>query len=128
MFLRESKHVRSQGQSQKSTQVPQSFMKAFKVDDVIQEINIASETIINYRVTSPSNHSLRKTWNFGYNTFFFFLRSPSKIFKLLKPIHTYTYTLLYQFQKKLKKPFPTNIYLFKVRIATLRQGVKVVQG
>ena len=37
-------------------------------------------------------------------------------------------TSQYQFQKKLKKPFPANIYLFKVRIATLRQGVKVVQG
>ena len=35
---------------------------------------------------------------------------------------------LYQFDKTLTKHFPANIYLFKVRILALRQGVKKVQG
>ena len=46
-----------------------------------RKINIASEKIRNYRVTSPSNNlsnshpSLRKTWNFGYNILFFICKT-----------------------------------------------------
>ena len=49
-------------------QVPQNFMKAFNVDDVMltsqlmmlyRKVNITSENIINYRATSPSNHCCR---------------------------------------------------------------------
>ena len=36
-------------------------------------------------------------------------------------------TSLYQFDKKLTKQLPANIYLFKVRIVTLKPGVKGVQ-
>ena len=54
-----------QGRSQNFKQVPQNFMKIFNVDDVTltsqimtsyRKINIASEKIINYRFTYPSNH------------------------------------------------------------------------
>ena len=34
---------------------------------------------------------------------------------------------LYQFDKKLTKNFPANIYMFKVGIVTLRWGVKDVK-
>ena len=53
-----------QGRSQNLKHVPQNFIKTFNVDDVTvtyhlmtsyRKINIASEKIINYRVTSPSN-------------------------------------------------------------------------
>ena len=37
-------------------------------------------------------------------------------------------TSLHQFDKKLTKNFLVNIYLIKVRIITLRQGLKGVQG
>ena len=37
-------------------------------------------------------------------------------------------TSLYLFDKKLTKHFPANIHLFKVRIVTLIQGVKGIQG
>ena len=48
-------------------------------------------------------------------------RRHSKIFKLLKPMYSYASFLasLDQFDKKLGKQFPANIYLFKVRIVTL---------
>ena len=51
------------GQNLKQT--PENFLKTFNVEEVAltshlmktyREINIASEKIINYRVTSPSNH------------------------------------------------------------------------
>ena len=54
-----------QGRSQNFNQVPQNFMKVFNVDNVTQisqirkscrKINIASEKIINYRITFPNNH------------------------------------------------------------------------
>ena len=54
-----------QGRSENLKQVPQNLMKAFNADNVImtsqlmtsyRKINIASEKIVNYRVTSPSNH------------------------------------------------------------------------
>ena len=53
------------GRSQNLKQVPQNFMKTFNVDDVTltsylmisyRKINSASEKIINYKVTFPSNH------------------------------------------------------------------------
>ena len=54
--------------------------------------------------------------------FFLFLERHSKIFKLLKSTCSYAsiLTSLYQFDKKLTKPFPANIYMFKVRIVTVR--------
>ena len=54
----------------------------------------------------------------------------SKMFKLLQPMYSCAcmLTSLYQFDKYLTKHFPANIYLFKVRIVTLRQGVKGVQN
>ena len=54
-----------QGDSQNIKQVSQNFMKALNVDDAsltsqlmtsYRKINITSEKIINYSVTSPSNH------------------------------------------------------------------------
>ena len=54
-----------QGHTENLKQIPQNFMKVFKVDDVSQrshlmssyrKINIASEKVINYRGTSLSNH------------------------------------------------------------------------
>ena len=46
-----------QGWSHILKQVPQNFINVYKVDDVtLRKISIASEKIINYRVTSSSNH------------------------------------------------------------------------
>ena len=55
------------GRSQNLKQVPQNFMKVFNVNDITQsrlmtsyrKIYIASEKIINYRVTSPSNTAVK---------------------------------------------------------------------
>ena len=54
-----------QGCRENLTHVSQNFMKVFNIDDVsptwklmtsYRKINIASEKIVNDRVTSPSNH------------------------------------------------------------------------
>ena len=64
MFLLLNNDLR-QGWCQNLKQVPQNFMKTFNADDVTlafqlmasyKKINIASEKIINYRVTSASNN------------------------------------------------------------------------
>ena len=55
------------GRSQNLKQVPQNLMKVFNVNDITQsrfmtsygKINITSEMIINYRVTSPSNSAVK---------------------------------------------------------------------
>ena len=54
----------------------------------------------------------------------------SKRFKLIKLVYSYGCMLksLYQFDKKLTKHFLAYGYLFKVKIVTLRYGVKGVQG
>ena len=114
-----------QRHSQNLKQVPQNCMKTFNVDEVTlisqlmtlyRKINIASEKIINYKVTFPSNHHC-----FQINVivqarpgisvaiyFFVFLRRYGKIFELLKPVYSYVFILtsLYQLDKKLSKPFP----------------------
>ena len=67
MLLRSKKGLSlPQGRSQNLKQVPQNFMKTFNVGGVTltsqlmtsysKKINMASEKIINYEVTSPSNH------------------------------------------------------------------------
>ena len=95
-----------------------------------RKINIASEKIINSRVFSRSNHHccqiniiVRERPGISVIIrFFIFIRRCSKIFKLLKPVYSYASILksLYQFDKKLRKHFPVNIYMFKVRVVTLR--------
>ena len=59
------KNLKHQGRIQNLKEVPQNFMKVLNVDDVTlssqimasqRKVNIASEKIINYRVTSPSNN------------------------------------------------------------------------
>ena len=54
-----------QGRRENLKHVPQNFSKVFNIDDVsltwqlmasYRKINIASQKIVNYRVTSPSNH------------------------------------------------------------------------
>ena len=124
------------GRSQNLKQVPQNFMKAFNVDDIIliyqllasyKKINIASEEIINYRVTSQSHNCcqisiiVRERTGISVIFFFLFLRCHSKIFKLLEPVYSSACILTspYQFDKKLTKHFPANIWLFKVRAVTL---------
>ena len=115
-----------EGRSQNLKQVPQNFIKTFCVDNVTltsqlmtlcRRINIASEKITNYRVSSPRNHHCyqiniiirEKTGILGIINFFLFQRHHSKIFKLLKRcIVTLILTSLYQFDKKLTKHFPTN--------------------
>ena len=91
-----------------------------------RKINIASEKIIIYIVTSLSNHCCQifiiiqeKREILVIIHFFLFLRCHSKIFKLLKQVHSYPYTLtsLYQFDIKF---YQDNIYLFKVKLVTLR--------
>ena len=68
----------NQGRSQNLKQVLQNFMKTFNVEDVAltshlmmsyRKINVASETMINDIVTSPSNRHWKKL-EFGYNIFF----------------------------------------------------------
>ena len=69
MFINEEcrnlRVVVDQGRSQNLKQGPQDFIKTFCVDDVMvtsqlmtpyRKINIASKKIINYCVSSPSNH------------------------------------------------------------------------
>ena len=104
-----------QGPSQNLEVVPQNFMKTFNVEDVTltshlmtpyREINIASENIMNYRVTSPSNHhccqiDIKVRERPGISViihFSLFLRRYSKIFKLLEPVYSYVciLTSLYQ--------------------------------
>ena len=60
-------------------QVPQNFMKAFNVDDITltshlmtsyRKINITSKKIVNYRVTSPSNHYCQVSFIFRERHFF----------------------------------------------------------
>ena len=120
-------------------------MKALNLDDVTltsqimtsyRKIKITSEKIVNYRVTSPSNHCCQISFIVrerpGISAmmhFFLFLRCHSKIFKLLKPVYSQAcmLTALYQFDKKLMKHFPANIYLFKVRIVILRQGARLMK-
>ena len=115
-----------QGRSQNLKQVPQNFIKAFNIDDVkltsqlmtsYKKINMASEKIINCRVTSPRNHCCQINFDVlerpGISIiihFFLFLRRHSKIFKLLKPVYSYTCRLisLYLFDKKLTNHFPAN--------------------
>ena len=139
-----TREVIFQGSSQNLKQVPEHFIEAFNVDAITltyqlltsyRMINIASENI-NQRVTYPSNHccqiSLTVRERPGISViipFFLFLRCHNKEFKLLKPVHRYACMLTspYQFDKKLKKHFPANIYLFKIRIIILRLGVKGVQ-
>ena len=94
-------------------------MKGFNVDDDVtltfqlmtsyRKINIASEKIIIYIVTSLSNHCCQifiiiqeKPEILVIIHFFLFLRCHSKIFKLLKQVYSYLYMLtsLYQFDKK----------------------------
>ena len=117
-------------------QVPQNFMKAFNVDDIIvtpqlltsyKKINIVSEKIINYRVTSQSHNCCQISIIVREGPgilviyiFFFFLKCHSKIFKLLEPVYSYAciFTSPYQFDKKLTKHFAANIWLFKVRAVT----------
>ena len=59
------KEVKYQERSQNMKQFPENFMKYFNVDDALQasqrmtlykKINTASKTLVNYRVTSASNH------------------------------------------------------------------------
>ena len=78
---------------------------------------------------SPSNHYcqvsiiLRERPGISVITHFFhFLWRHSNIFTLLTPVYSYACTLtsLYQYDKKLTTHFPASIYLFKVRIVTLR--------
>ena len=68
----------NQGRSQNLKQVLQNFMKTFNVEDVAltshlmtsyRKSNVASETMINDIVTSPSNRHWKKL-EFGYNIFF----------------------------------------------------------
>ena len=130
-------HIYLQGCSQNLKQVPQNFMEAFNVDDVTltfqlmtsyRKINIARENIVNYRVTSPSNHCCQISFIVWERPrilviihFFVFLRHQNKLLKLL-PVYSYVCMLKspYQYDKKLLKHFPANIYLFKVRIVLLR--------
>ena len=110
-------------------------MKGFNVDDDVtltfqlmtsyRKINIASEKIIIYIVTSLSNHCCQifiiiqeKPEISVIIHFFLFLRCHSKIFKLLKQVYSYLYMLtsLYQFDKKF---YQDNIYLFQVKLVTL---------
>ena len=57
-----------QWHSQNLKQVPQNFMKVFYADVIMvimsyRKINIVSEKIINYRVTSPGSHCCQiRTW------------------------------------------------------------------
>ena len=120
-------------------QVPQNFIKTFCVDDVtltapandvIQEINIKNEKIKNYRVSPPNNHHCCQIniivrerpgiWVIIH--FFLFLRRYSKIFKLRNLVYSYASILksLYQFDKMLTEHSPANIYMFEVRIVTLK--------
>ena len=110
-------------------------MKVFNVDGDVtltfqlmtsyRKINIASEKIIIYIVTSLSNHCCQifiiiqeKPEISVIIHFFLFLRCHSKIFKLLKQAYSYLYMLtsLYQFDKKF---YQDNIYLFQVKLVTL---------
>ena len=87
------------------------------------KIKVTSEKITNYRVNTPSNHDYcqiniivqRRSKILVIIHFFFFVKCRSKIFKLLKRVYSIL-TSLYQFDKKLTKHFPANIYMFKVRI------------
>ena len=87
------------------------------------KIKVTSEKITNYRVNTPSNHHYcqiniivqRRSKILVIIHFFFFVKCRSKIFKLLKRVYSIL-TSLYQFDKKLTKHFPANIYMFKVRI------------
>ena len=115
-----------------------NFMKTFNIDGVTltshlmmsyRKINIASEKIVNYRVTSPSkghgyqiNMIVRERPSILVIIDYLFSSRYSNIFKLLKPVYSYAciLTSLYQFDKKLTKHFPANIYTFQVRIVTLR--------
>ena len=95
-----------------------------------RKYNIANEKTINYRVTFPCNNHCcqiniivqERPEIFVIIHFSLFTRCNSKIFQLIKPVYNYVciLTSLYQFDKKLTKHFPANIYVFKVRIATLR--------
>ena len=89
-----------------------------------KKTNIASGKIVNCRVTSPSNHCCQFSFIVGDRHFFLLLRRRSNIFKLLKLVYSYAcmLTSLYQFDNK---AFSTQHFLFKVRIAILRWGVKV---
>ena len=112
-----------QGRSQNLKQVPQNFMRTFNVDNVTlayqlmtlyRKFNIASEKIINNKMTSPSNHHcfqiniiVRERPGISVVTNFY-LSFHGKIFKLLKQLYSYMCisASLYQFDKKLTKHFP----------------------
>ena len=95
----------SQGHSQNLKQAPQNFLKAFNAYDVTltsqlmtsyRKTKIASEKIISYRVTSPSNHCcqisiiVRERPGILVTIHFpLFLSRHSKIFKLLKQVYSY---------------------------------------
>ena len=90
-----------------------------------KKIDIASEKIINYRVSSLIHHhcsQINIIVREGPAILLIIHFFHSKIFKLLKPVNSYAsiLTSLYQFDKKLTKQFEANIYMFKVRIVTLR--------
>ena len=91
---------------------------------------MASEKIINCSVSPPSNHLCcqiniivrERTGVSVIIHFFLFLGHLNKTFKLLKLVYSYAsiLTSLYQFDKMLTKHFPANIYMFSVRIVTLK--------
>ena len=69
-----------------------------------RKINIGSENIISFRLTSSSNHWYRISNIIVWGKpgilviipfFFFFPRHQSRIFKLLKLVYTYTYSFLF---------------------------------
>ena len=104
--------LNTQGCSQNLKQVPQLF-----------------KLTMSHWFTSPSNHCCQISFivqeRAGISLiihFVHFLRRHSRIFKSLKPVYSYACMLatLYQFEKKLTKHFPANIYLFKVRIVIMR--------
>ena len=113
-------------------------MKAFNVDDITltphqmtlyRKIDITSEKVISYRVTSPSKHCCQisiivseRPGIFVIIHCFLFLGRHTKMFKSLKLVYSYAcmLTSLYQFDKKLTEHFPANICLLKGRILTLR--------
>ena len=97
-------------------------MKAYR------KANIAGEKILNYRVASPINYCCQisiivqdrpKILVIIHS--FLFQRHHSNIFELLtRMTNAGMLTSLYLFDKDLTKHLTVNIYLFNVRIVTLR--------
>ena len=110
-----------QGRSQNLKQVSQIFTKAFNVDDgtltfqlmtLNRKINIASEKIINYRVTSQSNNCCQISiivWErLGISVmihFFLFLRCYRKIFKFFKPVLCVYFNITISIWQKVNEAF-----------------------